>query len=511
MPKPVKEKKSAAPSNPTNAANAAAPKKVQRKAVKEAVEKVKTTPIAKREVVYPDLSVKLYLKADDSPLTAALAKEYLQWSDENISDKDYDLVDANGKKVRLFNNFRNRHLKMDNVKTLASEILNRHWKFNGESMIIGKTGITVDCQHRLVAVVFAAQEYAKEPDKWPGWKEEPWIECLIVRGIDESDETVNTINTGVPRTFADVLYRSDYYSKTTNPSDRDKLATICSNAVKRLGHRVAAFKDAFAPKRTHSDLIDFLDSHKRLLDCVKHCFEENAGNKLSKLVSVGYLAGLQYLMASAKSDPTKYHEKDSPSEKALDFSLWDRSCEFFVELAQNVKPMNHLTNALNSLNVGDENGEGKGSVDEKLAVVVKGWIQYVEGKPITAKSLELTYRDVDGVRVLAECPTVGGIDLGSPGEEHESSDNAPDPSEEEIKARAAKEREAKTSAKSGKRKIDIPVGSHVYVSEDGGVWEGTLSESYSAPTGLVAKVEADGTGKVWEVPLDWVSTTDPNA
>ena len=93
-------------------------------------------------------------------------------------------------------------------------------------------------------------------------------------------------------------------------------------------------------------------------------------------------------------------------------------------------------------NEGDDADDGSLSRQEKESVVVKAWLQFVEGASITQKSLRLEYTtDKDGVRTLDETPTVGGIDTGGvPPEEVE-----PDPSPEEIGELASNERSKRSS------------------------------------------------------------------
>jgi len=70
----------------------------------------------------------------------------------------------------------------------------------------------------------------------------------------------------------------------------------------------------------------------------------------------------------------------------------------------------------------------------------------VVDEPITEEGVALQYEtDSDGIRSLVECPIVGGIDLGSPEETAAS-----DPTPQEIKEAAAKERKERANRKKAK-------------------------------------------------------------
>jgi len=461
----------------------------------------KKKPTEELQVLYPAVDVSLRDGVKAPCLTAEEAKSLLGWHEEDDTKKfgaDFLLEDFNKKKVRCFHNSNNRPFDKSLSKCWASEILRGHWKLNGETIIIGKYGSVESGQHRLAAVVLADQEYANNPDDYPFWKEKgtaPTLNCLLVFGIEEDDATVNTLDTGKPRSLADVLFRSEYLKKI-DKQHRNKASKAAAYAIKFLGHRTGAFKDAFSPKQTHADSLDLLDRHMKLLKCVEHIYTENGDEgRLSKFLSVGYAAALCYMMSCSASSLDKYTKADNPTEKLLTWDLWDDAEKFWTMLAAGAKELQHVREAIASLTADG----GTASVNESIAIIVKAWNAITTNGKIKPSDLELVYdTDDDGFKTLAETPTVGGIDIGSPKEEDDPDIAA------EVVSEEYEKRQAKKKAKAGEAKA----GDHVWVSEDGGHWDGTLESVYGEGNDRVARVTVED-GKTFETPFENVSTVKP--
>lgn len=367
-----------------------------------------------REVIYEKITASLFV--GEKALTVDQAKKLLGWQQEteNVQfGSDFLGRDIHGKKFRCTNNVKNRPLYMTTIVVpLVQEILCRKWQMNCESVIIGKTGIVLDAQHRLISLVLAGQHFEKSPGKWHEyWQTEPTIEVLIAFGAEESDKVVNTLNTGKPRTLTDVLFRSEHFANI-KPNERKRIARITADAVKMLWHRTGADQDAFRPKRTHAESTDFIERHPRLLDCVRHVFEEDGAESCvgKYMTPLGYAAALCYLMGASATDPAKkdgYCGATDPDETMLDMSLWDTAQEFWVLLASGSKELAAINDAFKDLYK-----QGAPSVQEKCAVLVKGWAAYADREKVTAADVKLTYAVNDeGMRELAESPKVGGIDV----------------------------------------------------------------------------------------------------
>lgn len=439
----------------------------------------KSPPKSARPIVYEKRSMQVY--EGEKSLTAAAAKKLLGWTElKDDEEAEFTLVDNNEKKIVCCNNLGNRPFDRNLCKTWESEILLGNWRLNGETIIIGSTGQVLSGQHRLISLVLAVQEWEKEKAGWPHWKTAPVLPCYIAFGIDETDEVVNTIDTGKPRTLADVIYRSELFVGMKN-YERVKVARIASHAVKFLSHRVGAFTDAFSPKRTHAESLEFLSRHNRLLDCVRHIFEEDAGGDINKYLSNGYAAAMMYLMACSKSDPTKYRE--DPSEKKLDWSLWEKAAAFWVEFAGQEKKFEALRTVF-----GKFFNDGGPSPAEACGVFVKAWNQYAHRHAIATSDLKLKYAQDDEIKYLAECPTVGGIDLG-------------DPEEAETEADVAEVEETDE---------DWKVGDKVFVFEaKGGHWRGEI-EKLAAPNAEIKVGEKQaGAGTIEKVKISQLRRKQP--
>lgn len=379
---------------------------------------------APREVIFPKYDAKIY--AGDKALTVEQAKKLLGWEEETEENKlkEWTLKDENGTPVVCKNNDHNRPFTESWCRTIAQDILNRHYAPlgpNGETIIIGKTGRVLSGQHRLIALVLANQIW-EGPQKFhweEKWPTAPTMETFVAYGVDESDETTRTLDNVRPRTLSDVLFVGQDYGKYKG-KDRKTLCNMMDYAVRLLWHRTGADCDAFAPKRTHSEALDFISRHPRIIRAVKHIFEENkeqifgTGMKSTIRIGPGYAAGLLYLMGASTSDLDSYRNMDPPGEKKVKWDNWDRAEEFWVELAKGVKgELKPAIHAMAGL-ANEETGTG-GTMAERTAILCKAWNVFAKKQKLRDKDVELERPpDEDGIPQLAECPTVGGIDMGDP-------------------------------------------------------------------------------------------------
>ena len=368
-----------------------------------------------RKVIYAKPSVQLCVGKD--AITANQMKELLGWTEESENVKfktDYHLKDRHGNKIRLLNDVTNRPIYMSNVESLIQEILRGKWEYNAEPIIVGKTGLILNGQHQGIALILADQEWRKTDSRWKTISNRPpKLDKLIAFGVSEADNVVNTMDTCKPRSLADVLYRSVFFASLPKKA-RVKAARVCDYAVRLLWDRTGAGLDAFSPRRTHSESLDFINRHPRLLEAVRFVLDEDEEGKVSNLLSPGYAAGLLYLMAASATDSEPeggqgYAQTSQPNEEQVDFDNWDAACDFWTRLAQGDKKVQPVRESVARL---IESEEGF-SFKEKLAMIVKGFEAFSTGS-VSAKDIELEYvRNEEGQRVLSENPTCGGIDLGS--------------------------------------------------------------------------------------------------
>jgi len=382
-----------------------------------------------------------------------------------------------------------------------SEILKGNWSLNGESMIIGEFGNCLDCQHRLVALVLAAQEFELNPENWEFWEEEPSIVCIIVFGVSEDDAVVNTINTGKPRSFADVVFRSDYFDDYKT-NDRKKVSKVLEWTVKFVANRTGAFVGVYAAKQTHSELIKFVDRHPTILEAAKYIFETNGDseNSVKKFIPLGSAAGLLYLMVVSKSDPKQW--RDVASEESLDLDRLETAKDFWLGIAEDKKLFSPVKKSIASLI--DDTGATK---PERVAILVKAWNCFCQGKPISKARLALKYSEnEDGFKTLLDSPVVGGIDFGSP------DDSIDDPTPKEL-ARAKKKQGAKPDSVESLTGDQCKIGSTVWVvgETEEEHWQGELTEIHlESKTGKVKAAQGfSGAGNIYEAALLSIQTQQP--
>lgn len=435
--------------------------------------------ITGRPVLFDTLTVcGIEIPEDDLMVTAEDAKTLLGWETESehearltegvspeVASKmnvkygaEYDLLDYNGEKVRLSNNTRNRPLNPSWMQQLAQDILNDNWQFNGEAWIIGETGLALSLQHRALALIWAEQVRSYEGDdeekqaKAAHWQElhpEPLtIPALVVRGVKETPDVTRTLDNVRPRSLTDVLFADTSLFHKTSKADREKLCRITDYAIRTVWYRTGESLDAFSPHRTHSESLEFLSRHPRLLKAVNHIFTEtnkkNAeGEKTSVLaeyITPGTAAGLMFLMGASTSDRERWDNADTPNDRHLDFERWE-TAEMFWAGVGDAKNQEFTPIRKAIANCGNPDTGASAPVPVKIAVLVNAWNEYVdENGAMTVKNIMPEFGPVDdnGRRPLVGIPSVGGIDLGDPKEVQKA--------QEEEEAAAAAEAEAAAAA-----------------------------------------------------------------
>lgn len=346
----------------------------------------------------------------DKALTEDQAKKLLGWYEVG-SDTECLFTDMEGKRIQCSNNVGNRPFTLANALGICQSHLKRRWKLNGENLIIGRTGLTVSAQHRLAGFIFACQKYRADPSKYPEWSEPPTMETYIAFGVSEDDETVNTIDTGKSRSVAEIIFRSESFADLSKQA-RKEASKLTEHAIRFIWDRLG-IAAAFSVIKTPAESVAFLAAHPKLLECVRHVYDENGGKegRLNKYMSPGYCSALFFLMACSTSDAAKYRAASSPNQEYLSWDNFDKAETFITLLASGVKEFVAIGQAIGALYGSSAAG---GTKEEKTAILVKAWNRYVEGNPISAASLKLEYTtDEEGVKTLVDYPTIGGLDVGS--------------------------------------------------------------------------------------------------
>ena len=428
-----------------------------------------------RKIVYPNLEAIYHVLGYDPAIDArcqgkanylpALDPDKIksllgleEETEENPFGQEFLFIDRKGVKIRCSNNVINRPLYMSHVDAVLQEALNKRWEVNTEPIIIGITGQVLDGQHRLIAFYLANQELEGPNAEY--WKaihgDNPILfPTLVTYGCSEEDKVVNVMNTCKPRSIADVVYRSEFFKGLTS-QERKSVSRLTDHCIKLLWHRTGADKDAFAPKRTHAEALDFLSRHQKVVKCISHIVSENAEGGITRLISPGYAAALMYMMASSNTDGDVYHHAESSSsksEKTIDFSLWDKAESFWTEIttSKNFQPVR-----LAIANLHDEDVGLGGTLTEKLGVLIKAWGVYLSEEAFTKRNVSLKYQmDDEGFRRLVEFPKLSGIDRGEDrwgDDSDEVKQEKLEEKKEKIKERIIEDRKLQNKEKADKRK-----------------------------------------------------------
>ena len=442
-----------------------------------------------RAVIYKSIQAEIFV--GKTPITSEIAKEFLGWTEQEKKDDETcrEISSEYGKAIALRNNNRNRFITMADLLTYKQEILNKRWRLNGETIVIGKTGLVMSGQHRLLALILAKQDWdASEESFWREiWPTEPVIETIVVKGVEEDDDMFKTMNAGKPATMAEIWYRHEFL-KNVKQKDRKPVAKMIEHAVKFLWLRTGAGLNIWKQRQTRSESEDFVKRHKTLLKAVKHIYEEQALNsevsgkvwRLDSYVTPGYASALMYMMGTSMTDPAKlekYEEmkkdpSNPPSESCLEFNkvvckgvandgskteikkyIWDLVCEFWTELVGGSPDFKGTQAAI--LACGNADTGETASRSEKIGILIKAWNGYLRAciesesagtdpvkqhkkftelkrKYMAEDKVQLkTHEDPEtGETTISEVPSVGGIDLGDPKDSDE-----PSPGADEIEVR----------------------------------------------------------------------------
>ncbi len=337
--------------------------------------------------------------------------------------------DVEGDLFVAWNNLVNRPFDKETALKYGQDQLKLQWAgptafpgetVNGETMIISRTGQVRSAQHRGIGYIFACQMYRKDPVRWTKFNPKaPVFESLIVFGTSDNDKIVQTIDNVKPHTEADLFFTSPIFAGKSR-AEKLELSRYMARAVDLLWLRTGASGNGDKNYKSHSEVSAFVDAHPKLLECVRHVYEENnaeKGRPISLLkLSAGQIAALMYLMASSGSDGDKYRKAKpgSRSEKGLNWDNWDRASEFVVMLA-NQGTEDAINKALTRL-IDEEEGTG-GRTNEKFLVLHKAWQVFSQGKEpsedeIMLMNTDYTKDDETGKFHLTELSNFGGIDLG---------------------------------------------------------------------------------------------------
>lgn len=407
-----------------------------------------------RKVIWPEIAINgVPIPEDSLKITVSWAKEALGWETEadlynrererdpkysraacDYGD-DYLLIDEQSNKVRCRHNADNRPFTESWARKLCQDILNGHWKFNMENIIISRTGKILSGQHRLIALVLAGQMWAGKgklfwSTKWP---EEPYILSFVATGGSEDQDVINTLDLVKPRSFSDALYTSALFRDLNlTRKRRERVMRMIQSAVKFLWKRTIPTHNMSSEiYTTNSALTDFMDRHKRILDFVRYMFDLDTDNVLSNnVISPGQAAAICYLQASSESNPDDYLALESKHEGCLSWDNEKKARRFWEEIVKDTALFKPLRTGLAAL-TNPETG-AKGREIERLCLLCKAWALFLQDMPISVEAILPDYdEDEDGNKHLStesKRVTFGGIDFGEPfkekkGKEEDEDDN----------------------------------------------------------------------------------------
>lgn len=447
--------------------------------------------MAKKNVIYSVVEVRLHQSKE--ALSVDDAKQILGWETEPEGEKweSWAFRDLEGKKVRLLNNPTNRPFRMGLAKRYSSEILRGKWAMNGETVIVDRLGHVQSGQHRLAALVLAEQERKKNPEYWRteySWRGPVKMETLVVYGISEKPEVVDTLDIGQKRSLGDVIFRNQDFGDL-GERDQKKVSNMLAGATRLAWLRCGGLRVSDAPAFLHSEALDFVEDHEGLHQAVLFVFNEEGGagvdgRKISSFISLGYASALAYLMAAAKTDP----------EGEVDMSLLDKAQEFWTLFASGAglekgNPILVLRNLLPKIDASGAMGR-----DEVVSSVIKAWNLWIDGKKATTKDVRVKKtKNEAGKMILGEEPRIGGLDIERVDLEDDEEDLIPEIPEKVQKG--------------SKSKGGWTVGDSAWVKDldEGDHWFGTLIEKIDLkdPDGEITGTrfmveEASGEG-TWEV------------
>jgi hypothetical protein len=395
--------------------------------------------------VYPEY--RALMRAGDKALSVAELKSILGWEEEPIGDNwgnDYLFVDRQGKKIRCSFLTKNKPLYQTTLDDLEQEHLNNRWRVNGEPIILSRYGNVLNGQHTMISAVLAEQtRTGPQKDHWAQfWAGPVTLQKLLVCGIAEDQETINTIDTGRRRSMADMLYHNGNFSED-NSDARRLLSKLTAQAIRLIWDRTGYSEDPFAPRQkrayTHTEIASYLDRHLRIIEAARHIALVNRGSRLGALISPGYATGLLYLMGASSSDGSRYRQENPVTQESLTWNHWDKACEFWRGIADPLIGRSVSWQTVRKAVAGlvDPNSGEDACLRDRAAVFCLAWQFFVAGSEPTADdlSLEKYYTiDPEGIRVAHNLPVLGGIDLGDPSSRYVAPEPE-DPKELEERAR----------------------------------------------------------------------------
>jgi hypothetical protein len=219
------------------------------------------------------------------------------------------------------------------VRNLATEILNKEWRFTGESIVIDDQGRLIDGQHRCEACVSSNRP----------------IISVVVRGVDP--HIIRTLDSGATRSPADVLRIHGH-----------KYASALASALRFwcLWVRGRLFSAGYKP--SNAEYVELAKKYKKARECAEW------SSKTPKHVTSHVGAGLRFVLLE---------HSDAKMEDVVWF--FDRVCDG-LDL-----PQSHPAHVLRERLLKHAYGEEKLTRYNVIRAWIYAWNAFYEGR--TLKSL----------------------------------------------------------------------------------------------------------------------------
>ena len=242
-------------------------------------------------------------------------------------------------KELLEKNTINRKHTKGNVQFIIDAIIEGRFKWNGETIIISDKGNVMNGQHRLMACVATGIS----------------IDVEIVYNVPE--EVMSTIDTGKPRTGADVLSMHDVPHSSPVSTMIKLIMTRFSKRGESRGFCQSAGGDK--KKIPNEEVLAFYNEHRDVIDAIIS-FSMHQYSAGTKILTAGNIGAFIYLFA--------YEDKRLV-------------VDFFRELMQGIKL--HDSNVVQILRnklINDKISIRSMSRGIKIEYVIKAWRIYLKGQ-----------------------------------------------------------------------------------------------------------------------------------
>lgn len=234
----------------------------------------------------------------------------------------------------LDTNTNNRNLSHKTVAALSNAMARGEWKMNGDPIRMSRTGVLLDGQHRLSAVVKSGMSF----------------DFLIIYGLDDSVFT--TIDTGKKRNGCDALSIDGFNNIST-------LSAVCRMLVSARNFGAPFAQGKNTGEASLQQLVDFARDDEFVHESARFADGQKAIGKMFQKSNIAYC---HYIF-----------NKVSPSY----------SKDFFDELiGGHYSYRNSPVMALREIFVGFAMRGIKPSRDEKLAYIFKAFKAYRRGAQI---------------------------------------------------------------------------------------------------------------------------------